>query len=519
MSNETAKCEHRSAFTVSTTMPTESSSLLDGMDMALSPTSMKKSTSSAGFNAWNLFWGLLGVAIGSALVSSVRNNADKNVVLSHVTGTQSRYKHVQGLGFQIYTGGAPAFLKTNNDVQRKNPECSGRHSYGLVDGEIQCYMGQEDTMDDVQSRVDIMKAAVERAYQLSDKGATTLKVFVAPEFYWRGIDGAYTFEDDEDPNAECGAICHVLRALEDIVAEKRFEDWLFHFGTVIAYETLPKEDEYDDLFYNFAPVYKGYDPAKTDHDGKRFLVPKRYVSSSDFLTPQRFMNSTLAREVIQEPLPEHDTTVFNPFDFEQKRYDSDMWLKYKEELSSLGYAMVEYDWVLVDGISFSIEICFDHDRRSALHTYLADIISGSTTLIPSSSDEGLSYVHIPKYQAQVSLVSSAGMTVTPEALALTNNGIIFLQDGLSNDTARQYWGEDCDEKGLQFDGGTEAVQRRAVLSATDVFFEHKVVETYQKHHVYSKEGWEESLGGTFSAVVYAPQIVVYDPVEIAEVTL
>lgn len=48
-----------------------------------------------------------------------------------------------------------------------------------------------------------MKAALERAYELSGKDASTLKMLVAPEFYWRGID-------DEDPESECGAICHIL---------------------------------------------------------------------------------------------------------------------------------------------------------------------------------------------------------------------------------------------------------------------------------------------------------------------
>ena len=131
-----------------------------------------------------------------------------------------------------------------------------------------------------------------------------------------------------------------------------------------------------------------------------------------------------------------------------------MWMEYKQELSDLGYAMIEYDWLVMDGITLTIEICFDHDRRTALNSYLADIITGSTTLIPSSSDNGLDYVKIPKHQAQVSIVSSAGMTVTAESLALTHKGTIFLQDGLYDDKPIMIVGKDE----LEFEGGTEAVQ-------------------------------------------------------------
>jgi hypothetical protein len=179
----------------------------------------------------------------------------------------------------------------------------------------------------------------------------------------------------------------------------------------------------------------------------------------------------------------------------------------------LRYALLEYGWLMVDGLSVSIEICLDHQMHTALNTYLADMTTGRQTLIPSSSDEhGLEYVHIPAYQAQVSIVSSAGMSVVPESLALTNDGMLFLQDGLSNATNRMYWGEDECEYGLQFKGGTEAVQRRALLSSTDIFFEHKALETYHRHDIF--DDWETTAAGIFSAKVYDPQMTVFDPMPI-----
>jgi hypothetical protein len=446
-------------------------------------------------------------------------HSNKRVV--HYPSTRSKYKRVQGIGFQIYTGGAPAFLDEEN--KELNPECIGMESYGQVVGEeapmLQCYIGAEAAVDDVQKRLQIMRDAVELAFQKADNSdPSILKIFVAPEFFWRGRDGAYVWKDEkpDDPSV-CGPVCQLLQGLEQIVAQRRFQDWFFVFGTVIASEKLRSDDPYDYLFYNFAPIYKGYDPAKTDHRGKRFIVPKRYVSSSDFLTPQRHLNATLFKEIVGQELPEHDTVIFNPFDFDRKRYDNDIWINYKDELDGLGYTMIEYDWLMIDGLAVTLEICFDHQMRTALNTYLGDMMTGQQTLIPSSSDKGLSHVHIPKYQAQISIVSSAGMTVTPDSLVLTNGGTIFLQDGLSNATNRMYWSREGCELGLQFDGGFESVQRRAFLSATDIFFEHSASNDFHRVDLYKPEKVEEQLNGSFSAKVYPPQITVFSPVGIAEV--
>jgi hypothetical protein len=172
---------------------------------------------------------------------------------------------------------------------------------------------------------------------------------------------------------------------------------------------------------------------------------------------------------------------------------------------------------MIDGLSLSMEICFDHQMRTALNTYLGDIVTGRRTLIPSSSDQGLSYVSIPQYQAQISIVSSAGMTITPDSLALTNGGTIFLQDGLSNATNRMIWSDDGCEQGLQFEGGTQAAQRRAFLSLTDIVLDHKALSHFERYDLY--ENWHSALRSAFSAKVYPPQIIVFEAVDIAEVVI
>jgi hypothetical protein len=288
------------------------------------------------------------------------NDSSESVGLSSTPlppSTRSKYTRVQGMGFQIYTGGAPAYLNstdTDDDDVRgvSNPECIGRSAYGetFLEDEpvIQCYIGNDDPYIDVQQRLVIMQQAVERAYELADHNADVLKVFIAPEFFWRGIRGAYVMEEEDasDPTT-CGPICKVLKGLEAIVADERYENWLFLMGTVIAYEKLPAHQAYDYLFYNFAPIYKGYDPAKMDHTGKRFLAPKRYVSTSDFMTPARYLNTTIAKELVQhgalngkgkgkhwEESLDYEI-IFNPHDDRQK-YDNDVWENYRGELTGLG---------------------------------------------------------------------------------------------------------------------------------------------------------------------------------------
>lgn len=407
------------------------------------------------------------------------------------------------------------------------------NSYGLPEDstDLQCYLGLEDTAADIHRRLTIMADAVDRAYDVSNKDDNILKIFIAPEFFFRGVNGAFEFHANET-RRECSEICHILQGLENVVANKRFENWLFLFGTIIASETLPTEDTFDYQFYNFAPLYKGYDPAKypnsssSSRNGKNFIVPKRYVSNIDFLTPARDMkNQTMVMELLDSEDQQHqqhqlDKTLMNPHASGIKRYGADIWVKYKDELTSLGYTMIEYGWFYMDSISFSVEICLDHLVHRALMTYMADVVTGSKTKIPSSANDVVEWVGIPRQQAQISLVSSAGMGVVVASLALRNGGYIFLQDGMEGDlTPHSTFGEDdCQPNELEFYGGSQCVKRTALVSATDVTFEYEMNLNFEEYDLYLGSGesrqWRHMLKGVFSRVAYQPRITVYDPVTI-----
>ena len=132
-------------------------------------------------------WAVGGAVIGVAVYALLAFTLSFSNTSLHAmeTAATSRYKKVQGLGYGIYTGGAPAFF---NDTERtRNPECIGLNSYGVANffdsAEIQCYVGYEDPIQDARERVAVMKEAVERAYALADPDDQTLKVFLAPEFF------------------------------------------------------------------------------------------------------------------------------------------------------------------------------------------------------------------------------------------------------------------------------------------------------------------------------------------------
>lgn len=193
-----------------------------------------------------------------------------------------------------------------------------------------------------------------------------------------------------------------------------------------------------------------------------------------------------------------------------------MWAKYKDELSSLGYNMIEYGWFFLDGIAFSVEICLDHLVHRALMTYMADVVTGSKTRIPSSANDSVEWVGIPRHQAQISLVSSAGMDVMVASLALADGGHIFLQDGMDGDIEPEttYGTDECQPNEFEFFGGSQCVKRSAVISATDVTFEYEHNMNFTDVNIYPDGEWESVITGIFSRQFYQPRLTVYEPVDI-----
>lgn len=87
------------------------------------------------------------------------------------------------------------------------------------------YLGDPTDDVDIATRCDIMKDAIRTAHGHADANADTLKIFMAPEFYFRGSAGGYPVE-------KLSKIPELMRQETD---KFEYVDWLFVMGTAIGY--------------------------------------------------------------------------------------------------------------------------------------------------------------------------------------------------------------------------------------------------------------------------------------------
>jgi hypothetical protein len=81
--------------------------------------------------------------------------------------------------------------------------------------------------NDLGNRCKIMTDAIKAAAKSGkiDKADTVLKVFMAPEFFYRGYDGGYPIEK----------ISTIMDEMRKETANAAYKDWVFVFGTAIGY--------------------------------------------------------------------------------------------------------------------------------------------------------------------------------------------------------------------------------------------------------------------------------------------
>lgn len=262
------------------------------------------------------------------------------------------------------------------------------------------YQGQLDDQLDMRERVRKMKLAINQARgcvpadKLNDK--KTLKVFMAPEFYFRGRYGAYS------PDV-VSQIMPLLRAGDDGTGQPKFDDWLIVFGTAISAAidqrmycftckstnhitftpgtlgktkaTCTKGNTHDvgeaifgAIIDNVALIQKG----KTDH-----LIAKEFMSGIDFSDKHDGFGDYIRTTTNGKLQARHNS---GPSKFQDER---------------MGGGIFN-----IDGITFGMEVCLDH---------LQDRLKDAKNL-------------------QVVLIPSAGMDINN--IRTVRNGITFNADGL-----------------------------------------------------------------------------------------
>ncbi len=339
--------------------------------------------------------------------------ADAEAVLQERLNAHA-YDEAICIGYRVQTGhfDRNAFMESNG--------------YGLIPRARVAYGGAISDRADAIARCDRMKTAITHASglyrQAFPTSYATLKIFMAPEFYFRGANGAY----------DVSLVSEIFENLRRFTSHDNFRNWLFIFGTVIAasYEhrsrcrhcgseqfaqnfvpygskrrrTAERTvcarcrcDQIDEVLVgaridNCALVQKGGERS----DRNAYVVQKEYISHIDFRRAVQHVahfdlalpwsvdrRIELSRRTVQALPPPGSHDLGGSFSrFQDER---------------MGGAIFT-----IDGISFGLEICLDHLNRR---------LTGATGV-------------------QIQLVPSAGASLV--YLACVPGGIAFNVDGGGN---------------------------------------------------------------------------------------
>jgi ribosomal protein S27AE len=279
------------------------------------------------------------------------------------------------------------------------------------------YDGLTGDKADMIARCASMRGAIREAfdiYQLNygskpgHDAAGTLKIFMAPEFYFRGRYGAYEMEVAAD----------VMPLLRDETKDAKYRDWLFIFGTVIIASFVEETkcprcnasgkdlvkagaDRYTCSKCRLTPVTPRRIGASIDNaaliqkggeaDHKNsYIIQKEYISHIDFrrVGPPVLPSWTADRTINVRGANATAVPVPGSRDLHSSASS-----RFTDE--RMGGSIFT-----IDGITFGMEICLDHAKNR---------LSGASNI-------------------QIHLVPSAGMGF--QRFACIPGGLFFNVDGL-----------------------------------------------------------------------------------------
>ena len=286
----------------------------------------------------------------------------------------------------------------------------------LPDMDNSRYLGDDNVDKDIRKRCTLMKSAMKTAYNMGSvvRSPSTLKVFMAPEFYFRNTAGAY-------PIDKVSMVMDELRPLAD---QKQFEDWLFVFGTAIGMlEEAPGQTE----IFNVAFVKKGGVGNGKDVGLRECIVYKEYISSIDFLgvadhdawwtqdgSGRKIQIQGNQGQVVRPTMGSRDLLSQG-----QNLPSTRQWvLNKKKEWKTRNISEVNKSGLgggsifTMSGVTFGLETCLDHAcQRLANYRHFRG--------------EPL---------VQIQLIPSCGMEIMPDSVAVMPRGPIFNVDGARDDS-------------------------------------------------------------------------------------
>ncbi len=239
----------------------------------------------------------------------------------------------------------------------------------------------------VQRFLDVLKWTRNNIPNIVLGNNNTLKIFMAPEFYFKSHAGQNSADPRYGGSYTFNTMINILSCLRNLFTDPTLSDWLIVAGSVVS--NLPADakifiDNPEERAYlNTAVVVKGGHPKAPFH-----FVHKKQLSNID--GPPKTRKNQSGEEVGTSA---SENEYFRPF--------LESWQERKQRIFT------------VDNITFGLEVCLDHEL-TVLKTVCKDY----------SSQEGKSAPPI-----DIHLITSCGMQVRSKAVAARENGYVMISDG------------------------------------------------------------------------------------------
>jgi hypothetical protein len=296
-----------------------------------------------------------------------------------------------------------------------------------------------EQINDIGERLQFTYNAMEKAVSLAAGSSSTLKVFMAPEFLYRGRGGAYIHDlisgwekapDDFKVSAqEKGVWPGLFGYLKRVSHDSRFEHWLFVFGTAISASFQTKSQNgklvWDTTktseIYNTALIQRG----GLGHTDDSYASRKHYKATIDFIKTYLGAKAFTDGDVVpldRMEIEPNETGIY--LDKEGKETKKG----YRE-----GSAIFQINGINdKDGkpIDFGLEICLDHAASTM-------VFEGNVTYPKWGR------IAAADTWVKIQLVPSGGMSLQTDSIRLlppTPRSYAFNCDGLSTLGIDWQWG-------------------------------------------------------------------------------
>ena len=285
------------------------------------------------------------------------------------------------------------------------------------------YVGMDPPLVDIGARIELTMHAVERTLRSGavDPSPSTLKVFVMPEFSFRGKWGAY----DDVP---FDYLTFFRSELARIVADPVFEGWLFIFGTIVnatgyirdqnpnldaiarvrenlavalANTLLTAQNANDTALANYASGALGNFTSFCQTYPLYTVTDTTYVAAGGVPDPRYPEGLTVEKEFLS-----CEDFVLNLYGRAFGEEDVKYPCVNNENGENKESAWDDLSIFTIHGIRFGIEICLDH----ACHRLRSNKVTGTE--------------HV-----QIQIVPSCGMQIVQSSVVAAAGGLVFNCDG------------------------------------------------------------------------------------------